>query len=249
MRRMAQAVALLLLLSIQQGVLAGEAGLDKGAVLASGASGSVVGRWMCRMYYMGQEMRAGEVRFTSDGRAFMGQAFNYRLAPGNRLILFNQSVNAEYRYGFEGDTLLLHYSDGSSFRCARLADAEVPSGSGAAGGGRVPAGTGSNWQLSGLLCSYSGSSYGGSYGHTNRLYFDGRGHWTMRSETYSSGEAGLYGGQAQGPSGTYVVQGDRIYYTTADGERGVGMVKMRQDSGRITEIVVDGTFYATGLCD
>ncbi len=46
MIRMAQAVALLLLLSIQQGVLAGEADLDKGAVLASGASGSVVGRWM-----------------------------------------------------------------------------------------------------------------------------------------------------------------------------------------------------------
>ncbi len=46
-----------------------------------------------------------------------------------------------------------------------------------------------------------------------------------------------------------MVQGDRIYYATADGERGGGMVKMRQDSGRITEIVVDGTFYATGLCD
>ena len=110
--------------------------------------------------------------------------------------------------------------------------------------------SGQNWQLQGSYCTWSGSSYGSSsYSHTKYINFDGNGRWTFGESSSYSGSGGMYAGQGSDNSGTYQVKGDIIYYTTDSGERGSAQVYVRQNSGMITEIKVDGQLYAKSLCN
>ena len=45
------------------------------------------------------------------------------------------------------------------------------------------------------------------------------------------------------------MEGNQIILKFGNGEQGVATVNMRQDDGRITEYMYDGTLYASGLCD
>jgi hypothetical protein len=107
-----------------------------------------------------------------------------------------------------------------------------------------------NWQLQGTFCSWSGSSYGSSsYSNTKYISFDGQGRWTYGESSSYSGGSGMYAGQGGQDSGTYRVQGNVIYYKTNYGEQGAAQVHMRQNNGRITEIMVDGQLYSPSLCE
>ncbi len=107
-----------------------------------------------------------------------------------------------------------------------------------------------NWQLQGSYCTWSGSSYGSSsYSHTKYINFDGNGRWTFGESSSYSGSGGMYAGQGGDSSGTYRVDGNTIYYMTDAGERGSAQVYVRQNSGMITEIKVDGQLYAKSLCN
>jgi hypothetical protein len=119
---------------------------------------------------------------------------------------------------------------------------------------RQPVGSGQEYLLQGTLCSWSGSSSGygnSSYSRSTRVYFDGQGNFSYSSESSFSGDAGIaYGNnQSADNGGTYRVVGNQVHLQFNDGTTGVAQINMRQDDGRITELMYEGTLYATGLCE
>ncbi|MFQ5584857.1 MAG: hypothetical protein ACE5GL_10515, partial [Calditrichia bacterium] len=85
---------------------------------------------------------------------------------------------------------------------------------------------------------------------TQWAYFDGQGGFSYGSEASFSSDDGLaYGGSPGGEKGTYRVAGDQVYLTFADGSQGVATVKIRQNDGRITELMYEGDLYAAELCE
>ena len=117
-----------------------------------------------------------------------------------------------------------------------------------------PAGSGQEYLLQGTLCSWSGSSSGygnSSYSRSTKVYFDGQGNFSYSSEASFSGDAGIaYGGdQGSGQGGTYRIVGNQVYLQFNDGTSGVAQINMQQNDGRITELMYEGTLYATGLCE
>lgn len=211
----------------------------------------LAGEWQCRMSYFGMTGDPAAIEFTADGSALVNsQPFSYVLLPGNVLRLSDAGGASDYLYEIAGDRLQLRYADGSSFECVR-SGGERPSPSTS----RNPApgqASGSEWQLQGSYCHWSGSSSsysGSSYSSTRRLTFDGQGRWSHGSESSFSGSAGSAYGSGGGEGGSYRVQGERILYATDAGEQGVATVNMRQDDGRITEIMLDGELYAKSLCE
>jgi len=231
---------------------------------------SVVGAWQCRMSMNGTPVGAGAVSFGADGRATIGgRPFRYQMRSGNVLRLQDASGYSDYTYELSDAGLTMRYSDGSAFACTRPAAGGGAMGAAArggppghnrtvgAGGGAAGGGTGNEWQLQGTFChtggssSYSSSSSYSGYSHTERITFDGHGHWSFGSEAAFSSNAGLYsrGGGGAEESGRYRVVGRQIQYQTASGEQGVAQVKVQQNDGRITEITVEGTLYSPFLCE
>jgi hypothetical protein len=104
--------------------------------------------------------------------------------------------------------------------------------------------------LQGTLCSWSGSSGGGSSFSTTRwARFDGRGRFTYGSNSsYSGGNGGMYNGGAEG-GGTYEVRGDRILLHYDEGGTDVAYVYNRAGNGMITEVKFEGRVYAAALCE
>ena len=232
---------------------------------------SVVGSWQCQFSMTGVPLGGGPVSFGADGRATVGgNPFAYQLLPGNLLRLQDATGANDYNYQLVDPQLTMTYGDGSAFTCTRGVAAATPP----AYGGRQPAydqgaerggqpaygqqGSGGNtWQLQGTFCHWGGSSnyYSSSdyssYSSTQRISFDGRGRWAFGSETSFTSDVGNYasGGGGADNSGTYRVAGNQIQYQTAAGEQGVAQVKIRQNDGRITEILVDGDLYAPAVCE
>lgn len=116
--------------------------------------------------------------------------------------------------------------------------------------------------LQGPICSWSGSSGGGSgYSASAKMTFDGKGAVAWGSEFVASGSFGAgdntgswgaYSGNQNQPTdvGTYVVQGDRVTVRWPDGGTKTCAVHMRQTNGRITELQCDdGKLWGAGLCE
>ena len=112
--------------------------------------------------------------------------------------------------------------------------------------------------LTGAMCSYSGGSVAS---WTRRFFFDGKGHVSFGSEMAAGGNFTNSGGDVTGawggasgnqynPSnaGSYVVQGNQVVIRMG-GEATTCGVKMRQNSGRITELMCNGRLYAPALCE
>ena len=89
----------------------------------------------------------------------------------------------------------------------------------------------------------------GSYSSSTRVWFDGAGRFSTRSESSFSGSAGSGYGSGPGSGGTYRIAGDEVRLTFGDGSTGTARVNMRQADGRITELMFNGQLYATGLCE
>lgn len=110
---------------------------------------------------------------------------------------------------------------------------------------------GSAWQLKGALCSWSGSSNSSSsYSRTQKIVFDGQGNFRFGSEGTFSSNAGIaYSGNPNVETGTYSEEERTVTLTYRSGATYQFKINMRQDNGMITELMYDGTLYATGLCE
>ena len=238
----------------------GSSNNSKGLSERSGlsAQSSMVGSWQCQMSMSGLPLGAGLLSFNHNGKATMGDTpFDYQVLQGGLIRLQDQSGYNDYAYKLSGDNLEMSYSDGAKFVCRRTSQAEgTMTRNNMPGGNNNQAGGQSAWQLQGTFCSwsvsssyYSSSDYS-SYSSTQRITFDGRGRWSFGSESSFSSNAGLaYSGGDGGESGLYQVNGNQILYRTNSGEQGIAQVKMQQNNGQITEIMVDGTLYSPALCE
>lgn len=209
------------------------------------AGGSLLGTWQCA----GNFGNAPLVFESRNRLVFNGDAANYTLVPGAFRVQEDYGL-VDYAYSLKGNNLSVTFPDGSTMQCSRAASGGSKSGGAGDESGGGGAGGGSNWQLNGMLCSWSGSSSSGSsYSRSTRVSFDGQGRFRYGSESsFSSGSGQAYG-QGGGSQGTYRVSGNSVYLTFGDGSTAVAKVQMKQNSGRITELMYNGTLYATGLCD
>ena len=185
--------------------------------------------------------------------SFQGQTTYLALLPSGVLSLHGAGT----RYKLQGSTLKV-FQDGTwvdypfslkgSGRKRKLR-ITVP-GRGAFSCKPLP--RGAQHQLSGLLCSYSGSSNyfaGTSFASSTRIMFDGKGRFRSKSESsFSAPEGQVYGGGGK-EGGYYRVVGRRIFFVFDDGSGGIARVRMRQPDGGITEVMYEGTLFATQLCD
>jgi hypothetical protein len=112
--------------------------------------------------------------------------------------------------------------------------------------------------LRGSLCSYSGGS---TASWTKRVNFDGRGHCSAGSEMAFGGQFTDQGGNNTGSyvggagnqyaanaGGTYTVSGNTVT-VRLEGSVYTCTVNMRQNDGRITELMCDGKLFGAGLCE
>ena len=196
----------------------------KGAWLHNGADGRI------------------SLEFLSDSElVYDGERMPYMIV-GNRIRVPDDYTGyADYPYRLQKGRLSITFPDGSTivFKPVRKT---APSQQAQNGGSQ-------NALLQGMLCTYS-SSYNGGYSHSDRVYFDGAGHFTTSAETYSAGDSGTYANnQGNNGGGSYSVIGDRITITYPGGTVYRGKVIERAGNGRITGINVNGNIFGSGLCD
>ena len=198
---------------------------------------ALLGAWQCQT-----PQGSASLAFGNNGDLnFNGDVTQYAV-QGNVITALVNGFPAQYRYQINGNNLAIANPDGTRTACQR----------GAAGGGNVAGGGAMNGALQGTLCSYSGSSGGGSsYASTRRVTFDGRGRFATGSESSFSNAAGLGYGGGSGSGGAYAVTGvyvgAPIRVRWASGEDDQAFVH-HIVSGRITEIRYGKQVYGQGLC-
>jgi hypothetical protein len=217
--------------------------LGSATACAADDATSLLGAWQC-------QSADGPVslEFQRGGRfVFDGEPGRYTLQQGT--ILVEEDFGpVPYGYALQGDRLTVQFPDGGSLRCTRAAaggqrpSPAAPPASAAAGG--------ENALLRGRLCNWGGSSDSTSgYSRITSMVFDGAGNVVYSSEaTFSSGAGGYYG-QSGGTPGHYHVMGDTVQIRLEDGSSTTAHVHMRQNDGRITELMINGKLWAGALCE
>ncbi|MDD2928466.1 MAG: hypothetical protein PHY50_01415 [Sideroxydans sp.] len=168
---------------------------------------------------------------------------SYRL-QGDAIMVQGDWGEEAYRYTLKGNRLQVIFPEGDRISCKRVTaeSRQAENGNRAQGG---------DAQLRGRLCQWSGSSSsysGSSYSRTASIEFDGQGNALYSSESSYSGNAGMAYGNSGGTRGQYRVEGDQVTIRLEDGSNVVARVNMRQNDGRITELMANGKLWATGLC-
>ena len=201
---------------------------------ADAAPAGLIGTWQCG--------RTSLVFQSESALVYDGEQLYYTKMR-NVLRVQQEEGPVDYPFALSGDRLDVTFPDRSVLRCSRAKAApDRPT----AGGAKS---SGSTAQLNGMLCRWSGSSgLSGSYSSSTRVRFDGAGRFSYGTESSFSGSAGSGYGSGPGALGTYRVAGDTVYLTFGDGSTGAARVNMRQNNGRITELMFNGQLYATGLC-
>ena len=182
------------------------------------------------------------LEFLSDSELiYDGERMPYMIV-GNRIRVPDDYTGyTDYPYRLQKGKLSITFPDGSTvvFKPVRKT---VPSHSAKNGGSQTTL-------LQGMLCTYS-SSYNGGYSHSDRVYFDGAGHFSTSAETYSAGDSGTYANhQDNNGGGSYSVTGNSITITYPGGTVYRGKVIERAGNGRITGINVNGNIFSSRLCD
>ena len=207
---------------------------------AADKTAALLGHWNCQ-----GEDGATVLEFQSrDTLVYDGEVNRYRL-QGDAIMLQGMWGEEAYRFRLKNKRLEVAFPDGGRIQCTRA-------GKSTAGGGMGSVAGGSNAQLRGRLCRWSGSSssYSGtSYSSTAAIEFDGRGQVMYSSESSFSGNSGIAYGGSGGTPGTYQVNGNDVIVRLEDGSQISAHVNMRQNDGRITELMVKGKLWATGLCE
>jgi len=193
--------------------------------------------------------------FSKTRMTLAGSSYRYTVR-GNIITVYDQSNNTmQYKYKVKANQLYLYAEGYGTYILTKTSGGAQKAGYstqsrdyGNSGQGNSAA----NARLYGSFCSYSSSGYSGSssYSTTQRVTFDGRGHYTYGSQSsYSGGGNGYYGGDG-GYSGTYRVVGNKgVILTASDGSQYRVAIYFVQDSGEITELKYDGAVYAKSLCD
>lgn len=208
------------------------------SVMAAGKNG-LLGNWTCQ----GDGGTTSLVFQSANTLVYDGEMNSYRL-QGDAILVPGDWGEEAYRYVLKGNRLQVTFPEGDRISCKR-----VPAGKREA---QREAGTqGGNAQLRGRLCQWSGSSSsysGSSYSRTASIEFDGQGNAMYSSESSYSGNAGMAYGSSGGTRGQYQVDGNQVRIRLEDGSNVVAQVNMRQNDGRITELMANGKLWATGLC-
>lgn len=178
--------------------------------------------------------------------SFNGETTQYQLKEGIIQAMGDYGW-IDYPYTLNQGTLTITFPDGTRlpFTMTSSTTTNQP------GMNQQTARVGSTWQLKGALCSWSGSSNSSSgYSRTQKIVFDGQGNYQFGSESSFSSDAGIaYGGNPNVEAGTYSVGETTVTLYAQSGESYQLQVNMRQNNGMITELMYDGTLYATGLCE
>lgn len=184
---------------------------------------------------------------TGNQLIFNGETVKYQLTEGI-IQAMGDSGWINYPYSLLQDKLLITFPDGSQIPFTRVssdASSEVitkklsqPEG-------------GLEWQLQGSLCFWSGSSGSySSYSRSEKINFDGKGNFSFGKESSFSGNAGIaYSGNPNVDRGRYLVGEKFVLLKFQSGESIQIKVVMRQNNGRITELMYQDKMYASSLCD
>jgi hypothetical protein len=210
-------------------------GADKSTV------SSLIGKWLF-------QSSEGELvlEFLSNNQLSLnGESTQYQLNEG---IIQAMGDNGwvDYPYSISQGKLLVTFPGGTQMLFTKASSGisnEQVSGN--------PSSTGAVWQLQGTLCYWSGSSgSSSSYSRTERISFDGKGNFTFGNESSFSGNAGIaYGSNPNVQRGTYHVEDKSVILQFQSGESIRVSINMRQDNGKITELMYNGKLYATSLCN
>jgi len=179
--------------------------------------------------------------------------YSYQIS-GNQLTMYdNTGESISYQYNIQGNKLYLTTPGQGSYVLTRANANAVSKVQNTNYKQQTVNNKGAN-RLYGTFCSYSSSGYSGNGGYstTQRIRFDGKGHYKYGSESsYSGGNnGGGYAGGNSGYSGTYKVVGNKgVVLTATDGSQYNVAIYFVQKSGVITELKYDGTIYAKNLCD
>jgi hypothetical protein len=182
--------------------------------------------------------------------SFNGETTQYQLKEGI-IQAMGDSGWIDYPYILNQETLTITFPDGTRFPFVRtLSAAGNQQGMNQQGMNQKQAGAGLTWQLKGALCSWSGSSNSySSYSRTQKIIFDGQGNFQFGSEGSFSSNSGIaYSGNPNVETGTYSVEESSVTLRFRSGETYQVKINMRQNSGMITELMYNGTLYATELC-
>lgn len=204
-------------------------GMQAGGV-AGGASGQgLLGIWE----HQGPEAISIAVFLSDDQLVFDGERAAYR-REGNRLLVQTSEGALDLPFQLDGAALLLQHI-GRETRFTRLVEAETG-------------------LLQGRFCSWSGSSSSsGSYSTTRRVWFDGQGGFSTRSESSFSvttaDVSGLGATSGDPDAGRYRLAGDKVFLFFGDGSVDWASIHNRGDGGRITELMYNAKVFAGALCD
>lgn len=211
--------------------------LISSSVFAADKNG-LMGEWSCQ----GDGGASTLVFQNANTLIYDGETNSYRL-QGDAIMVPGDWGEEAYRFSLKGNRLKVTFPEGDEINCKRVAAGKKEVRKGAQGG---------NAQLRGRLCQWSGSSSsysGSSYSRTAMIEFDGQGNAIYSSESSYSGNAGMAYGNSGGTRGQYQVEGNQVRIRLEDGSNVMAQVNMRQNDGRITELMANGKLWATGLCE
>lgn len=199
---------------------------------------SLIGTWKYETVY-----GVTQITFNKDNTVIIDGETSKYVIQGNYIIVDDAYGSYSYPYQFRNGNLVLTFQDGSEVEFQKAG--QVSRQHTETQGGNVG-------QLYGKLCFYSGSSSTySSYSRMEYIYFDGNGRFQFWKETSYSSDAGLAYGSDQDPNyvGSYSVNGNVVTMTFDSGHTNTLKVYMRQNNGRITELMYKDKLYATGLCE
>lgn len=204
----------------------------------------LLGVWACQT----PEGPAQLVFRSGNQLEYNGQATSYQLAR-NVIRVQSEYGPVDYRFQLSGSRLVIARPDGSRMQCQRQAGGQARGQPAGPSAGAQQAG-GMEYLLQGMLCSYSSSPDGG-YSSSTRVSFDGRGGFSVNSESSWSVEPGSGYADNPGDQGRYRVGGasvgSRVYLQFSDGSSGVAQVE-NVSQGRIDQLTYEGTLFASSLC-
>jgi hypothetical protein len=225
-----------------QGQLPQSMSKPSGGIEQGQQASTLSGRWL----FQSQQGQLVLEFLSGNQLSFNGETTQYQLKEGVIQAMGDYGW-IDYPYTLSQGTLTITFPDGTRFPFTRTSSTPANQ----QGTTEQTAGGGSTWQLKGALCSWSGSSNDySSYSRTQKIVFDGQGNFQFGSEGSFSSDAGIaYSGNPNVETGTYSVGENTVTLNYRSGETYQFKINIRQDNGMITELMYDGTLYATGLCE
>ena len=206
-----------------------------------------------KLYGSWQASNGTITSFTPTKMTMAGSSYPYKVIGNIIRVSDGAGHTLDYKYQIKGNQLYLYVEGYGTYILQKTGGSQtVGYNNRAVSRTNTRGNPADNARLYGSFCSYSSSGYSGSssYSTTQKVTFDGQGHYTYGSQSsYSGGGDGYYGGDG-GYTGTYQVVGNKgVILTASDGSQYRVSIYFVQDSGEITELKYDGVVYGKSLCD